>query len=383
MSRIIIEATHIDPNVCFECGAPATERHHVVPVSLGGTKTIPLCGECHAKVHDVSGRRRNKLRDLTKNSLEKRKEQLAKDGFFVSKSGNVRTHFGREKGADLSAANTASVESKKLAAKEWREKSVGYQWVKRQLQEGKSRKEIIEEFNEKRDARVEGFCTAKGGPLTKATLSLWASEIENEGIERGVTDVTALNANIESFTEKQSSLTKCSRPSVEEKKRRKQEWLQNSEASKYVRNLFGSYKTRYLLAGEKIKLFNQRYELIDGNKIANRAQWAVLAKDLGFSGIPTGGYEMTEFLYEWAIKSSKDLVEARIVERIRYNEVEGYVIYPTSVQIDLLELHTWWSFLDGLTLDGIITKSSNDGELPTYRFISREVVDKILRDMDE
>ena len=119
MPRIIIEATHINPDVCFECGAPATERHHVVPVSLGGTKTIPLCGECHAKVHDVSGRRRNKLRDLTKNSLEKRKEQLAKDGFFVSKSGNVRTHFGREKGADLSAANTASVESKKLAAKEW------------------------------------------------------------------------------------------------------------------------------------------------------------------------------------------------------------------------------------------------------------------------
>jgi len=383
MPRIIIEATHINPDVCFECGAPATERHHVVPASLGGTKTIPLCGECHAKVHDVSGRRRNKLRDLTKNSLEKRKEQLAKDGFFVSKSGNVRTHFGREKGADLSAANTASVESKKLAAKEWREKSVGYQWVKRQLQEGKSRKEIIEEFNEKRDARVEGFCTAKGGPLTKATLSLWASEIENEGIERGVTDVTALNANIESFTEKQSSLTKCSRPSVEEKKRRKQEWLQNSEASKYVRNLFGSYKTRYLLAGEKIKLFNQRYELIDGNKIANRAQWAVLAKDLGFSGIPTGGYEMTEFLYEWAIKSSNGSVDAKIVEREKHNMVEGYVILPTSVEIDLLELHTWWSFLDGLALDGIITKSSNDGDLPTYRFVSREVVDKILRDMDE
>ena len=383
MPRIIIEATHINPDVCFECGAPATERHHVVPASLGGTKTIPLCGECHAKVHDVSGRRRNKLRDLTKNSLEKRKEQLAKDGFFVSKSGNVRTHFGREKGADLSAANTASVESKKLAAKEWREKSVGYQWVKRQLQEGKSRKEIIEEFNEKRDARVEGFCTAKGGPLTKATLSLGASEIENEGIERGVTDVTALNANIESFTEKQSSLTKCSRPSVEEKKRRKQEWLQNSEASKYVRNLFGSYKTRYLLAGEKIKLFNQRYELIDGNKIANRAQWAVLAKDLGFSGIPTGGYEMTEFLYEWAIKSSNGSVDAKIVERKKHNMVEGYVILPTSVEIDLLELHTWWSFLDGLALDGIITKSSNDGDLPTYRFVSREVVDKILKDLAE
>ena len=171
--------------------------------------------------------------------------------------------------------------------------------------------------------------------------------------------------------------------SAEEEKRSKQEWLQNSEACNYVRGLFGSYKTRYLLAGEKIKLFNQRHELRSGNKITSPAQWSVLAKDLGFSGIPTGAYKKTEFLHEWAIKSSKDLVEARIVERIRYNEVEGYVIYPTSVQIDLLELHTWWSFLDGLTLDGIITKSSNDGELPTYRFISREVVDKILKDMAE
>ena len=117
------------------------------------------------------------IRQRTNMGLQARKEMLERDGFFVSKSGRVCTKFGREKGADLSAANAASVESKKLAAKEWREKSVGYQWVKRQLQEGKSRKEIIEEFNEKRDARVEGFCTAKGGPLTKATLSLWASEI--------------------------------------------------------------------------------------------------------------------------------------------------------------------------------------------------------------
>lgn len=31
MSRAYIEVTYIDPNVCFECGAPATERHHIVP----------------------------------------------------------------------------------------------------------------------------------------------------------------------------------------------------------------------------------------------------------------------------------------------------------------------------------------------------------------
>lgn len=41
------------PNLgpCFECGKPAEHRHHVVPRSLGGTKTIPLCTPCHRKVH--------------------------------------------------------------------------------------------------------------------------------------------------------------------------------------------------------------------------------------------------------------------------------------------------------------------------------------------
>lgn len=117
------------------------------------------------------------IRQRTKMGLQAKKSILDKDGFFVSNSGNVRTHFGREKGADLSAANAASVASKKQTAREWREKSVGYQWVVRQLQKGKSRKDIEAEFNEMHNAGVEGFCTAKGGPMTKATLSLWASEI--------------------------------------------------------------------------------------------------------------------------------------------------------------------------------------------------------------
>jgi len=37
---------------CFECGNPAECQHHVVPKSLGGTKTVPLCLVCHGKVHD-------------------------------------------------------------------------------------------------------------------------------------------------------------------------------------------------------------------------------------------------------------------------------------------------------------------------------------------
>lgn len=38
---------------CWECGLAAEHDHHVVPKSRGGRRTIPLCGSCHGKVHDV------------------------------------------------------------------------------------------------------------------------------------------------------------------------------------------------------------------------------------------------------------------------------------------------------------------------------------------
>lgn len=40
---------------CFECGAPAKHNHHVIPQSLGGTKTVPLCEACHPKAHGEKG----------------------------------------------------------------------------------------------------------------------------------------------------------------------------------------------------------------------------------------------------------------------------------------------------------------------------------------
>lgn len=52
---------------CFECEKPAKANHHVIPKSLGGTRTIPLCLECHSKVHQkdlVS------MYTLAKNKLE-------------------------------------------------------------------------------------------------------------------------------------------------------------------------------------------------------------------------------------------------------------------------------------------------------------------------
>jgi hypothetical protein len=39
---------------CFECESfLEIQLHHVVPKSKGGTKTVPLCGWCHAKIHGV------------------------------------------------------------------------------------------------------------------------------------------------------------------------------------------------------------------------------------------------------------------------------------------------------------------------------------------
>lgn len=41
---------------CFNCGNPAKENHHVVPRSLGGIATVPLCHECHGLVHAIQNR---------------------------------------------------------------------------------------------------------------------------------------------------------------------------------------------------------------------------------------------------------------------------------------------------------------------------------------
>jgi hypothetical protein len=60
---------------CFECGLAATEDHHVIPQSLGGTKTVPLCGTCHERVHQAGWRRRDNHAELTREGLKRAKER--------------------------------------------------------------------------------------------------------------------------------------------------------------------------------------------------------------------------------------------------------------------------------------------------------------------
>lgn len=63
----------IEKDICFECASKENiQYHHVVPDSLGGSQTIPLCNECHGKVHD---RKFVDISNLVKEGLRKRKEQ--------------------------------------------------------------------------------------------------------------------------------------------------------------------------------------------------------------------------------------------------------------------------------------------------------------------
>ena len=57
---------------CFECQRPAEYRHHVVPRSMGGEKTVPLCGPCHGKVHD---KKFMSISSLTRKAMQHMKEQ--------------------------------------------------------------------------------------------------------------------------------------------------------------------------------------------------------------------------------------------------------------------------------------------------------------------
>lgn len=65
---------------CFECDASVNlVKHHVVPRSKGGSRTIFLCQICHDLVHGISPRDIS-LSTLTKSGLEKARKRGVKLG---------------------------------------------------------------------------------------------------------------------------------------------------------------------------------------------------------------------------------------------------------------------------------------------------------------
>jgi hypothetical protein len=72
--------TYIHTNSCFDCNSTTQiVYHHVVPQSLGGKNTIPLCQPCHDKVHNIKPRNIS-ISNLTKQGLLNAKQRGVKLG---------------------------------------------------------------------------------------------------------------------------------------------------------------------------------------------------------------------------------------------------------------------------------------------------------------
>jgi hypothetical protein len=93
---------------CFECGRPASEWHHVVPRSEGGTKTVPLCGECHGKAHGGAGGGVRTRSELTRNGLAAARARGVRLGRPPSLPDETRQRIRRERDAGASLAAIAA-----------------------------------------------------------------------------------------------------------------------------------------------------------------------------------------------------------------------------------------------------------------------------------
>lgn len=129
---------------CWECDAVGeVHHHHPVPRSRGGTRTIPLCIDCHGKAHDS----RMARAQLTKDALAAKKARgemtgMAPLGKRVSEDG---VHLVRDE------TETRMVER----ARELRAAGVTVRATADTLTQ-------------------EGYRTRKGGPIQPTTIQrLW------------------------------------------------------------------------------------------------------------------------------------------------------------------------------------------------------------------
>lgn len=120
---------------------------------------------------------RELIMQRTKGALDSIKEDIAKNGGHVSRSGRYIKKLGREKGADMSACAAAAGLNHTRRAGDWRDSSALYLWVTNQLLKGKPRRAILAEAIELYEKNPALYGTRQGKALCEGTLSRWAKEI--------------------------------------------------------------------------------------------------------------------------------------------------------------------------------------------------------------
>ena len=116
---------------CFECSNDATEKHHVVPKSLGGTRTVILCAHCHGLIHET--KRTIKHSELTKAGIAKAKENGKPAG---RRKGYEHSQETKDKIREAKLANAVEIDPVILnLAKERRAAGQTFQSIANELHE--------------------------------------------------------------------------------------------------------------------------------------------------------------------------------------------------------------------------------------------------------
>ena len=108
---------------CFECGDEAQHQHHVVPRSLGGTKTVPVCVRCHGLIHS--------------------REAMAHPE--LTRKGMQRKRMRQERIGTVPYGYRLAKDGKRLLPND-RQRHV-IEWMRRQRAKGSSLRDICEELN--------------------------------------------------------------------------------------------------------------------------------------------------------------------------------------------------------------------------------------------
>lgn len=116
-----------------------------------------------------------------RSSLSSISEKIKHEGSYIAHSTGTRlTHFGNEKGCDMTAAIKVSVRKRKDSAIIWRKNSKAYKRALDKAMQGWTLTQIVKDISDLYDIDPNNYCTPKGCKPTQGTISRWLSEAKNK-----------------------------------------------------------------------------------------------------------------------------------------------------------------------------------------------------------